>query len=248
MRRMKEFSERQVETLNKKLMEADERFQCLKTDLCKQMDLIKGGVDMDMLQEVNVRDKEIAELIKRCELAEAAVQQNEDLKGKVQRLEKDRAEAMDKLQSFEVNMKQTSRRLSKSYESEIDLNDTVSKEMFVENSSGSPPFHGFSTVEINTAQVNTENTSVKLKRSHSSPGTAVASNKKKIRHPTVGSKVVVETVSGRGVYLVQSKSNDSETDFTYNLERDGKLHILNFERLSWAIYDGGEKIPMKNTV
>ena len=91
MRRMKEFSERQVETLNKKLMEADERFQCLKTDLCKQMDLIKGGVDMDMLQEVNVRDKEIAELIKRCELAEAAVQENEDLKGKVQRLEEDRA-------------------------------------------------------------------------------------------------------------------------------------------------------------
>ena len=66
--------------------------------------------------------------------------------------------------------------------------------------------------------------------------------------PVIGSKIIIELVSGRGVYQVLSKKQSSESDFMYCVVKDGKETTLNLNRVTWQLFDGGEKIPMKDTV
>ena len=90
-------------------------------------------------------------------------------------METQNEEVMARLRKFEDSMKVTSRRLSKSQEDAVDLNDTVSTELFKEHSSTSPPFHGFGTVSEEEREVEMLNVKNKgkqkgiLKRVHSNP-------------------------------------------------------------------------------
>ena len=49
----------------------------------------------------------------------------------------------ERLKDTEDPVKTTTRRLCKSYEQSLDLNDTVSSQLFQNESSDSLPFHGF---------------------------------------------------------------------------------------------------------
>ena len=134
--------------------------------------------------------------------------------------------------------------MSKSYENSevVELNETI----FHEASADSLPFHGFPSPNnsapgvqegpIKTGQV------APLKRAHSSPGTE---NKILLsRHPTIGSKILVDTIDGKGVYEVRSKKNNSVSDFVYCLAKDGKESTLNLKRVKWSIYDALERVPL----
>ena len=79
---------------------------------------------------------------------------------------------------MEDNVKHTTRRLSKSHEDEVNLNDTVLTEMFKEQSSISPPFHGFTVGDHSTEMVEPSQV---LKRVHSNTGTGLEMPKKRFR-------------------------------------------------------------------
>ena len=147
-----------------------------------------------------------------------------------------------------------------------------STEMFREVSmeSGSAPlFHGFTdfsppvgndvivgnkkdkAVTQNSAAKKSDDNSerpsvVKLKRNNSSPGTEYS--KRRVRHPKIGSYIVLDTIDAKGVHLVKSKVNNEENDFLYNLGKEDKVVTLNLKRVNWQLYDRGEKIALKPTV
>ena len=120
--------------------------------------------------------------------------------------------------------------------------------MFSENSSKSPPFHGFSSPdqgEVNEVQIK-ENKTATIKRALSDP--CAEAMKRNARHPVVGSKILVDTIDNKGVFTVKAKKTPSESDYVYCLEKDKKEHTLNLKRVKWVVIDGGEKIPLKSTV
>ena len=119
--------------------------------------------------------------------------------------------------------KVTHRRLSRSYEPEIELNDIVSQEMFQEESSKLPPFHGFSSPDqsgVNEVQDNVIKIAP-IKRALSDP--CAEAKKRNGRHPVVGSKILVDAIDSKGVFTVKSKKTPSESDFVYCFEKDKKL-------------------------
>ena len=124
--------------------------------------------------------------------------------------------------------------------------------MFNECSTESPPFHGFASANGEELSKECSNNSRKgiLKRVHSSPGSIVEASKKKnsSRHPIIGSKIVVDTSTEKGIFLVHSKKEVSEADFVYCLVKDGKAVTLNLKRVTWSVADGGEKIPGKSNL
>ena len=128
----------------------------------------------------------------------------------------------------------------------MDLSDTV----LMCDPNESPPFHGFPSAEDGGhLEVNGGNNhDGRIKRNRSSPGTGSETSKRKLRHPVIGSKILVETAKEKGIYQVHSKKNSEEGDFQYCLVRDGKVYTLNLKRVYWEFIDGAEKVPLKSTV
>ena len=72
--------------------------------------------------------------------------ENNELRDRIQTVETENMQLEDQVREGDANLKKTYRRLSKSVANEeINLDSTVGNEMFVEVS---PPFHGYSTAEI----------------------------------------------------------------------------------------------------
>ena len=260
MRIQKEFAEKQVVSLNKELEEADKEVRKAREESRKNLNVLQNGGDLreellkrdcvieDLERAKRENEKEIAGLKKLNNIVEVTMQENKNLKEELRQVKIHNSEVKDKLKGLEDNMKSTSRRLSKSCEAEMDLNDTVSNEMFKENSSESPPFHGFAS-ESGENRSGEQNRKSILKRVHSSPGSIeVPKKKNSSRHPSIGSKIIVDTANEQGVFMVHSKKDPSETDFMYCLVKDGKSVTLNLKRVKWNMIDGGEKIPAKSTV
>ena len=195
----------------------------------------------ELERENEEKEKEIAGRMKISGVVEAILQENKLLKEKLDEMENEKNEIVEKC-------KFTHRRLSRSYEPEIELNDTVSQEMFSEKSSNSPPFHGFSSSDQSGVDEVQDNVIkiAPIKRALSDP--CAEAKKRYGRHPVVGSKILVDAIDSKGVFTVKSKKTPSESDFIYFLEKDKKEHTLNLKRIKWVMFDGGEKIPLKSTV
>ena len=265
IKRQKEYADREIEVLTKNLMEAEKKAEIAVTEIQKYQymqcdDEIREEVFRkdSMIQELETEKQErlveIEGLKKLSNDVEKILQEeNSVLKDQLKSLEAQNLEVMEKMRKFEDNMKVTSRRLSKSHEEVIDLNDTVGTDMFKENSSESPPFHGFSSLNEGSKEIEFQNTNVKvqksiLKRAHSNPSTVVDVSKRKNRHPPIGSKILVDTANESGVFQVVSKRHSSESEYTYSLSKDGKMVTLNLKRVTWEFFDGGEKVVLKGTV
>ena len=168
----------------------------------------------------------------------------------MEKLSKEKDDVIKKSKEMEDLFKTTSRRLSRNYESVSDLNDKIelNGKMFDEASSSSEslPFHGFPSPSKSDNEGLKESNNATLKRFNSSPGTEPS--KKRHRHPVIGSKIIVDSVDGSGVYEVRSKKNRSENDYMYCLMKDKKETTLNLKRVTWHNYDAGEKVPMKGTI
>ena len=202
------------------------------------MDVSESRIQ-ELEKENTEKDKEIAELMKKSEVVKDTLEENKKLKDQLDEVNKEKDDVLVKVRELEDQFKNTQRRLSKSYNNDVDLNDTVSMEMFQEPPPGSPPFHGYPS---QTERPNQDS----LKRNRSSIGNI--SNKRFGRHPTIGSKIIVETLDGRSsVYTVESKKSPSKGDYVYQcIGNDNKPHTFNFKRTDWGLFDGGEKIPVKS--
>ena len=265
MKKQKEYVEKQVKVLSDNLEEAQKKAEKAVTEL--QKNLYFQRVDVDVQEEVYRRDARIEELekenhdiVKEMEglkkltsVVEKTMQENISLKDRVKLMETQNEEVMDRLRKFEDSMKVTSRRLSKSQEDVVDLNDTVSTEMFKEHSSNSPPFHGFATASEEEREVEVSNVKNKvkqkgiLKRVHSNPEVVLEVPKRKNRHPKIGSNIILDTASESGVYQVLTKRHPSDSDYMYSLGKDGKTVTLNLKRVNWEFFDAGEKVALKGT-
>ena len=231
MKKQKEYAERQVEVLTTNLNEAQKEATRAVTELTKMAYLQRE--DVDLTEEVYRRDakiqeleeeredhiKKIAGLKKLSNVVEQTMKENTALKDKLQVLENQNVEVTHQMKKFEDTLKTTSRRLSKSQEDKLDLNDTVSSEMFRENSDNSPPFHGFSSGSGGDQEMEVSNLIDKvpksiLKRAHSNPGEVTDVSKRKNRHPTIGSKILVDTANDSGVFqVISKKTQSSEEDY-----------------------------------
>ena len=172
------------------------------------------------------------------------MEENNALKIQVDTLAKEKLEIMERFKNVEDQVKITSRRLSRSADEVIDLNDTVSTSMFKETSTDSLPFHGFESLEVSNMEISSKQEN-KLKRNHSSPGTT--QTKKNKRHPPIGSMIMIDAIDRKGVYRVKSKVSSSEGDFQYNLMKDNKVATFYLRTVDWVFVDGGEKIALKAT-
>ena len=202
----------------------------------------------DLQKDNFEKEKEIIGLKKISNLVQMTADENSSLKEHVKVLENEKLEYMEKMKVFEDQLKVTSRRLSKSADNVVEVNDTVSMEMFREVSSESLPFHGFPSPEGSEVKGTDSNLGKdNLKRSRSSPG--VQNVKRKNRHPKIGAVIVVDSIEGKGTFRVKSKCTSVESDFQYTLESNDKKDItMNLKSVNWSFIDGAEKIALKGTV
>ena len=125
MRKLKEIAEREVESLNKDLHEANEKVKEAMISIQKQQQLLSK--DGDVSQEVLIRDnrieeleyenksnaKEIKGLKKLANMVEKTMKENDELKKGLEDLKHANSELADQLRVVEDSVKSTTRRLSK---------------------------------------------------------------------------------------------------------------------------------------
>ena len=281
LKRSKDVAEKEIESVTKSKNEVELRVNRLQEDLYRlgcdssASKVIQEKERMiEILEEENYANKEeIIGLKKTVDAVETTMKENDQLKKKMEMVERENLDLRKNIRDTEAQFKSTTRRISRSFDTEtVDLNDTVSTEMFREVSmepENAPPFHGFTdfsppvgndvivgnkkdkAVTQNSAAKKSDDNSerpsvVKLKRNNSSPGTEYS--KRRVRHPKIGSYIVLDTIDAKGVHLVKSKVNNEENDFLYNLGKEDKVVTLNLKRVNWQLYDRGEKIALKPTV
>ena len=193
----------------------------------------------ELEEQTNSIRKEVGGLQKLNEVMKNAMDENVQLKERVEKVLKEKRFLEEKQKEREDEIISAHRRLSKSFNSEVvDIPTPAMEEMFTETES--PPFTGFQGYSSPKGDdVLGGNplpaTPPKMKRFNSSPGGLVSNPKKKgSRHPSIGSEIVVDTADGREVYTVHYKVNPPENDFLYCLlKKDGKMHTLNLKRVIW---------------
>ena len=131
----------------------------------------------------------------------------------------------------------------------------------MENGS-SPPFYGFPEIDesglskkLDEKILDMENSSSDLPDGDKPPDEdAVAGNRKhegedliptssKVTksdiHPTIGSKIIIETLKGKAEYYVDSGKNNKNEDFSYILiNNEGKKTSFNLKGMSWEYLNG----------
>ena len=110
----------------------------------------------DLEREKFEKDREITGLKKISDAYRGIMEENNALKIQVDTLAKEKLEIMERFKNVEDQVKITSRRLSRSADEVIDLNDTVSTSMFKETSTDSLPFHGFESLEVSNMEISSK--------------------------------------------------------------------------------------------
>ena len=193
-----------IESLVNEKMNAEEKAKNLEMQLINQQIVNRDEIDAnnemkirDLEREKFEKDREITGLKKISDAYRGIMEENNALKIQVDTLAKEKLEIMERFKNVEDQVKITSRRLSRSADEVIDLNDTVSTSMFKETSTDSLPFHGFESPEVSNMEISSKQEN-KLKRNHSSPGTT--QTKKNKRHPPIGSMIMIDAIDRKGVY------------------------------------------------
>ena len=98
----------------------------------------RNGSDVHRVKELEFenseKEKELAELKEISGLVKSTMEENKTLKEKLKNIENEKEEIIEKF-------KATHRRLSRSVDNEVYLDNTVAQEMFMDMAAESPPFH-----------------------------------------------------------------------------------------------------------